>query len=481
MPSDPIGENIKVITRFRPMLKKESGEEFAEISPDGKRVEVESDCTRLGFDFDKVLGASSGQDDVYEASATEVIGSVLNGYNGAVIAYGQTGSGKTHTMMGTEEAPGLVPRCTSELFYTIQRRMQTTSDEFLLSCSYVQIYKEQILDMLDDGRRCHVTEGSRDVDTMMLNCVSNIPVDSYQEMTRLIKLGNKNRIVHETKMNDASSRSHAVFLITVVCKSKEGVSTVEKIAQLYLVDLAGSECIAKTESKGETLEEAKAINVSLLALRRVIMSLLKKEPHIPYRDSILTRVLRNALGGNSRTTILICCSPSTYNKRETISSLRFGVYTGSITNVAVRQVVHSTDDLEKILADLYAEVEAATNKKRQLENEVRVYQETISNVPAQTPRGTISHGMPIDPSDIPGDFKCPISGSIMNDPVVLSDGHSYQRSSAESLLARNGGVPPNHCKDVPPRFRGLILPNLCLQQQIHDFKQSYYRRMMNQL
>ena len=477
MPGDEIGENIKVIARFRPMLKNEPGEEFAEINASGKRIELESDSSRLGFDFDKVLGGSAGQDDVYESTATDVINSVLNGYNGAIIAYGQTGSGKTYAMMGPEDSPGLIPRCASELFYTIQRRTQATSDSFLLSCSYVQIYKEQILDMLDEGRKCHVSEGSRDVDSMMLNCVSNVPVDSYPEMTRLIKMGNGNRIVHETKMNDASSRSHAVFLITVVCKTTEGGSTVEKIAQLYLVDLAGSECIAKTESKGETLEEAKSINVSLLALRRVIMCLLKKEPHIPYRDSILTRVLRNAVGGNSRTTILICCSPSTYNKRETVSSLRFGVYTGSITNVAVRQVVHSTEDLERILAELYVEVEAATNRKRQLENEVRIYTESVSSSPQQR-GGSVTYDVPIDPEDIPQNFKCPIKGVLMSDPVVLANGHSYQRSSAEMILAKNGGVPPEPCGEVPARFRGLMLPNLCLQQQIFDFKQSYYRSLM---
>eukprot|EP01059_Diplonema_ambulator_P004857 TRINITY_DN14599_c0_g1_i4.p1 TRINITY_DN14599_c0_g1~~TRINITY_DN14599_c0_g1_i4.p1 ORF type:complete len:193 (+),score=51.39 TRINITY_DN14599_c0_g1_i4:40-618(+) len=184
-----LGESIRVVTRVRPMLDQEPGKSFVSVV-DGKRVETQTASGIQAFAFDAVLGMASTQEEVYDASCKSVLDSVLNGYNGAVVAYGQTASGKTHTMTG---AGGVVPRLTYELFKEILKRKATSSTEYEISCSYIQLYREHIYDLLEGGNNvdCKLHGGKE----LFLSMAANVPVDSYSEISSLFEKGQKNRII----------------------------------------------------------------------------------------------------------------------------------------------------------------------------------------------------------------------------------------------------------------------------------------------
>ncbi|KAI0306556.1 kinesin [Multifurca ochricompacta] len=258
---------------------------------------------------------------------------VLDGYNGTVFAYGQTGSGKTFTMMGadidSEELKGIIPRITEQIFQSI-----VESDahlEYFVKVSYMEIYLERVRDLLqpqNDNLQVH-EEKSKGV---YVKNLSDYYVSSAREVYEIMRQGGAARVVTSTNMNAESSRSHSIFLITISQRNTE--TGAQKTGNLYLVDLAGSEKVGKTGASGQTLEEAKKINKSLSALGMVINALTEKAKHIPYRDSKLTRILQESLGGNSRTTLIINCSPASFNEAETLSTLRFGIRAKSIKNTA---------------------------------------------------------------------------------------------------------------------------------------------------
>ncbi|RXG71713.1 Kinesin heavy chain [Armadillidium vulgare] len=256
-----------------------------------------------------------------------LISDVLNGYNGTIFAYGQTSSGKTHTMEGVITDPhlqGIIPRIINDIFNHIYSMEENL--EFHIKVSYFEIYMDKIRDLLDVSK-------------------VNLAVHEDKNRVPFVK-GATERFV--SNMNEHSSRSHSVFLIQV---KQENVESQKKLlGKLYLVDLAGSEKasilelffknidaakrVSKTGAEGTVLDEAKNINKSLSALGNVISALAEgNKSHIPYRDSKLTRILQESLGGNARTTIIICCSPASYNETETKSTLDFGRRAKTIKNV----------------------------------------------------------------------------------------------------------------------------------------------------
>ena len=255
----------------------------------------------------------SSQVDVYDTAAKPIIDSVLEGFNGTIFAYGQTSSGKTHTMQGPSiddiETQGIIPR----MVRTVFNRIETASEaiEFTVKVSMIEIYMERIKDLIDptkDNLRIH-EEKSKGV--YIGDLCEKYVVDD-QEVYDLMKLGNSNRSVAHTMMNAESSRSHSIFILTVTQNNTEDLSC--KTGRLYLVDLAGSEKIQKTGAFGQTLEEAKMINKSLTTLGKVIMALTdKRQTHVPYRESKLTRILSESLGGNSKTCLIVTCSPHAFN------------------------------------------------------------------------------------------------------------------------------------------------------------------------
>lgn len=314
-----------------------------------------------GFTFDRVFPPGTKQHEVFDYGVKDIVKDVLDGYNGTIFAYGQTGSGKTFTMMGADidspELKGLIPRITEQIFQSI-----VESDahlEYLVKVSYMEIYLERIRDLLapqNDNLQVH-EEKSRGV---YVKNLSDYYVSSAREVYEIMRQGGAARVVSSTNMNAESSRSHSIFLITINQKNTE--TGAQKTGNLYLVDLAGSEKVGKTGASGQTLEEAKKINKSLSALGMVINALTDgKAKHVPYRDSKLTRILQESLGGNSRTTLIINCSPSSYNESETLSTLRFGIRAKSIKNSA--RVNAELSPLE--LKGLLAKAQAANTKYQQ--------------------------------------------------------------------------------------------------------------------
>lgn len=352
-----MSNNIKVVCRFRPpnsIEMREGGDIVVSFDDSFKTVQLKSaqlstGPEKDGFTFDRIFPMGTKQIEVFDYGVKGIVKDVLDGYNGTVFAYGQTGSGKTFTMMGadidSEDLKGIIPRITEQIFASIAE--SDPNLEYLVKVSYMEIYLERIRDLLapqNDNLQVH-EEKSKGV---YVKGLSDYYVSNAREVYEIMRQGGAARVVTATNMNAESSRSHSIFLITINQKNTDtgGVKT----GNLYLVDLAGSEKVGKTGATGQTLEEAKKINKSLSALGMVINALTDgKSAHIPYRDSKLTRILQESLGGNSRTTLIINCSPCGYNEAETLSTLRFGIRAKSIKNSARVNAELSPAELKNFL------------------------------------------------------------------------------------------------------------------------------------
>uniref|UniRef100_A0A183S9K3 Kinesin-like protein n=1 Tax=Schistocephalus solidus TaxID=70667 RepID=A0A183S9K3_SCHSO len=325
-----MAENIKVICRVRPLNESEKArdDKFVLSFPGDNNQSINLGKT---FTFDRVFQPKSLQAELYEAVAKPIVAEVLNGYNGTIFAYGQTSSGKTFTMEGVLGDPvfqGIIPRIIHDIFNHIYNMNENL--EFHIKVSYFEIYRDKIGDLLDISKT-HLPVHEDQNGVPYVKGATERFVSTPEEVFDVIDEGKANRHVAATNMNEHSSRSHSVFMITV---TQENLETQKKLhGKLYLVDLAGSEKVSKTGAEGSVLDEAKNINKSLSTLGNVINALVEGSAHVPYRDSKLTRILKESLGGNAKTTIVICVSPSEYNRGETSSTLLFGMRAKSIKNV----------------------------------------------------------------------------------------------------------------------------------------------------
>ncbi|XP_031562629.1 kinesin heavy chain-like [Actinia tenebrosa] len=329
---EPSECTIKVFSRFRPQSEAETrvGGEMIVKFPTTDTV-IHSGRT---FTFDRVFKPTSTQEKVYMEAAQAIVQDVLNGYNGTIFAYGQTSSGKTHTMegvIGDQRHQGIIPRIVQDIFNHIYNMDENL--EFHIKVSYYEIYLDKIRDLLDVTKTNLAVHEDKNRVPFVKGATERF-VSSPEEVMEIIDEGKANRHVAVTNMNEHSSRSHSIFLLHI---KQENVETNKKLSgKLYLVDLAGSEKVSKTHAEGAVLDEAKNINKSLSALGNVISALAEgTKSHVPYRDSKMTRILQESLGGNARTTIIICCSPSSFNDAETRSTLMFGQRAKTIKNVVV--------------------------------------------------------------------------------------------------------------------------------------------------
>ncbi|CAG2057599.1 unnamed protein product [Timema podura] len=278
------------------------------------------------FAFDAVLGEASSQEDVYECFGRPVVEKVLEGYNGTIFAYGQTGSGKTYTMEGVQENKdewGIVPNAIHHIFLAIDQvtdRDKTVS--FSVRVSYVEVYNENIHDLLSEDHTASLSIREDPLHGVFVKRLTGFVVASSTDLYNVTTLGNRNRATGSTKMNEKSSRSHAVLMVTIQQNVSGKLMT--RVGSLHLVDLAGSERQSKTGTSGVRLKEASKINQSLSTLGKVIAALVDaKSTHVPYRESKLTLLLKNSLGGNSVTTMVANVAPSDYNYDETLCTLRY--------------------------------------------------------------------------------------------------------------------------------------------------------------
>lgn len=283
---------------------------------------------------------------------TLALADIMAGYNATIFAYGQTSSGKTYTMEGASiddpELRGIIPRTATEIFSNVMAADENI--EFIVKVSYIEIYMERIRDLLDPYKSKVNLQVREDLQRgIFVEGMTEVCVTSDDELLSTMRDGAANRAVAATGMNEGSSRSHSVFMVTLYQRNLANQAT--KAGKLYLVDLAGSEMVRKTGASGRQLEEAKTINKSLSALGMVINALTdSNSSHVPYRDSKLTRVLQESLGGNSRTALIINVSPSSYNTPETLSTLRFGNRAKSIKNKAVVNEQRSVEEYKILLA-----------------------------------------------------------------------------------------------------------------------------------
>ena len=323
--------------------------------------------TNLIFKYDKIFNSESQQNQVYENVGKRIVGDVMEGYNGTIFAYGQSGSGKTYTMYGPDiyddVYKGIIPRIVEDIFNYVEKADDNIDFQFKLSV--LEIYKEVMYDLL--------TQQSADIKIqenpetgMVIEGLSEVYLSSIDEFFEYVDLSQSNRKVAETKLNHNSSRSHCILILEVTQSFKK--EKLIKKGTLNLVDLAGSEKVSKTGAVGLTLEEAKKINLSLSTLGNVIHALTHKSEHIPYRDSKLTRLLKESLGGNYKTSLIVTCSPHSYNLDEVISSLLFAKRVKTIKNVVKVNIKYSYEELQKMVYLLNAKLKRALNGEIEEEN-----------------------------------------------------------------------------------------------------------------
>ncbi|XP_052337562.1 kinesin-like protein KIF3B isoform X2 [Oncorhynchus keta] len=336
-------ESVKVVVRCRPMNEKERAANFERVvQVDVKLGQVAVRNPRGAaahehpkvFTFDSVYDWNSKQVDLYDETFRPLVDSVLLGFNGTIFAYGQTGTGKTYTMEGVRNDPerrGVIPNSFEHVFTHISR---SQNQQYLVRASYLEIYQEEIRDLLSKDQSGRLELKERPDTGVYVKDLSSFVTKSVREIEHVMNVGNQNRSVGSTNMNEHSSRSHAIFVITIEC-SELGVDGENhiRVGKLNLVDLAGSERQTKTGAQGERLKEATKINLSLSALGNVISALVDgRSTHIPYRDSKLTRLLQDSLGGNARTVMVANIGPASYNVEETLTTLRYSNRAKNIKN-----------------------------------------------------------------------------------------------------------------------------------------------------
>ena len=406
--ADALGR-IFVAVRIRPLNARElSGDDGKQPevavfrAMDGNKVveqpryQLPEGAAAPAWEADAVFGEGDGNANVYSAAAKPVVSAVLRGINGTVMAYGQTSSGKTHTMSGSDVDPGVMSLALRDIFDAVRADEHTR--RYDVRCSYMEIYNEEIRDLLSrdpDGNRSHIklVNGHNGL-TQVLN-LEERKVKSSEEVNDVVAAGLKRRQVGRTAMNHVSSRSHAVLRIKVASAPLiEGDPNVRPatVSTLYVVDLAGSERAAQNTSKA-TKKEGAAINQSLLTLRLCVQRLAKDaedgtETHVPYRDSKLTRILQPALAGPGRTAIVAAVTPAAGNAQETYSTLNFVGTAKSVKMDAKVNVVNAgsganlTSEERKVLSDLRANAAAEAIRRKELEEEHERAQEELSRVGA---------------------------------------------------------------------------------------------------
>jgi len=349
-------QRVKVYVRVKPSLHDNDGQPCVSVSNSGislERCDVWGDVVCLTkqsrhgegkvskqFVFDSVLDDRASQSDVYQEVAQPIVDDVLAGYNGTILAYGQTGAGKTHTLSSIKpECIGVIPRAAQDIF-------QKISPNDVVRLSYLQIYCEQIQDLLkpETGDNLSIREGKKG--RVYVPELSETVVTCLDDCLRLLQLGDRNRSVAFTALNAHSSRSHAVVMFTII---RHDTGTKNRVGRLFLVDLAGSERLKKSKSVDQRAVEARAINLSLTTLGKCVSARAMGLQHVPFRDSKLTRLLQESLGGNAKTSMIIAIRADENHADETYQSLEFGSRAMHVTTHAEVNVLlqKGQDDSEK--------------------------------------------------------------------------------------------------------------------------------------
>ncbi|XP_078423865.1 kinesin-like protein KIF27 [Cetorhinus maximus] len=380
---------VKVAVRIRPLLPKEilhNNQVCVRVVPNTQQVVIGKD---RAFTFDFVFGQKSSQEDVYSACIKPLVISAIEGYNATVFAYGQTGSGKTYTIGGghiasfSDELKGIIPRAIHEIFQNIT---ENHNIDFHVKVSYIEVYKEELRDLLElqsTSKDIHIREDEKG--NTVITGAKECEIETPDEMLSLLEAGNAARHTGTTQMNEHSSRSHAIFTMYLNQKQpsngqqsntdeehiiKESERSFQLISSKFcFVDLAGSERVTKTGNTGERFKESVQINSGLLALGNVISALgdpKRKSIHIPYRDTKITRLLKDSLGGNAKTVMIACISPSSSNFDESLNTLKYANRARDIRNKPIVNYDPDWDRIDEMELQIKTLREALQNQQTSL-------------------------------------------------------------------------------------------------------------------
>uniref|UniRef100_A0A4W2D5V2 Kinesin family member 27 n=1 Tax=Bos indicus x Bos taurus TaxID=30522 RepID=A0A4W2D5V2_BOBOX len=381
---------VKVAIRIRPLLCKEvlhNHQACVRVIPNTQQIIIGRD--RI-FTFDFVFGKNSTQDEVYNTCIKPLVLSLIEGYNATVFAYGQTGSGKTYTIGGghvasvVEGQKGIIPRAIQEIFQNISGK---PSIDFNIKVSYIEVYKEDLRDLLEletSVKDLHIREDEKG-NTVIVGA-KECQVESADEVMSLLEMGNAARHTGTTQMNEHSSRSHAIFTISL-CQVDKNRKTAEDgswhshrhiVSKFHFVDLAGSERVTKTGNTGERFKESIQINSGLLALGNVISALgdpRKKSSHIPYRDAKITRLLKDSLGGSAKTVMITCVSPSSSDFDESLNSLKYANRARNIRNKPTLNFSPESDRMDEMEFEIKLLREALQSQQASSSQTSQIHQE----------------------------------------------------------------------------------------------------------
>merc|ERR1719507_2011520 len=372
---DSNNDKLMVALRIHPLKREEVTRGYKAVATkvDDKMVLLTNPDTKLTTDhglrqkrsqerqyiFDTVFGADSSQEEVFEATTKHLVDNVLNGYNATVFAYGATGGGKTYTMVGQPDNPGIMVRALNQLFRAME---ESTESFYKVTMSCLEIYNENIRDLLDPSTGyLELRDESRGKNIQVAG-LSEVTTSSTEEVMRLLTKGNRERTQEPTKANQTSSRSHALLMVNVrqTAKSRAETKGAVKYGRLYMIDLAGSERAANTQNTGLRLKEGAAINRSLLALGNCINALAeKKTKYVNYRDSKLTRLLKEALSGNCHTVMIAHISPADRHRDESRNTLVYADRAKNISNKVRRNVLDVSfhvGQYQSIISELKGEI-----------------------------------------------------------------------------------------------------------------------------
>ncbi|VDP45901.1 unnamed protein product [Schistosoma curassoni] len=366
-------QNIRVAVRCRPINKQELEKAVRScVECSREKVTVRDKCMSKVFTFDHVFNQYSKQIDVYKSMVAPMIEEIILGYNCTIFAYGQTGSGKTFTMTGersdklryeweTDPLAGIIPRALSHLFETLQ----SNGSDFSVRVSFLEVYNEELFDLLsasEDVTRLTIYDDVNRKGSVIVKGLREVVVLDKDDVYSVIERGIARRQTACTLLN--AHRSHSIFTVTVHIKEINAITSEEllRIGKLHLVDLAGSENVGRSGAVEKRAREAGSINQSLLTLGRVITSLVEHAPHIPYRESKLTRLLQDSLGGRTKTSIIATISPAMTSLEETLSTLDYAHRAKNIENrPEINARLNKTDlvkgyneELERLRRDLEA-------------------------------------------------------------------------------------------------------------------------------
>uniref|UniRef100_A0A8C0M653 Kinesin family member 27 n=1 Tax=Canis lupus familiaris TaxID=9615 RepID=A0A8C0M653_CANLF len=381
---------VKVAVRIRPLLCKEvlhNHQACVRVIPNTQQIIIGRDRV---FTFDFVFGKNSTQDQVYNTCIKPLVLSLIEGYNATVFAYGQTGSGKTYTIGGghvasvVEGQKGIIPRAIQEIFQNIS---ENPSIDFNIKVSYIEVYKEDLKDLLEletSMKDLHIREDEKG-NTVIVGA-KECQVESADEVMSLLEMGNAARHTGTTQMNEHSSRSHAIFTISI-CQVEKNIEAAKDgswyscrqiVSKFHFVDLAGSERVTKTGNTGERFKESIQINSGLLALGNVISALgdpRRKSSHIPYRDAKITRLLKDSLGGSAKTVMITCVSPSSSDFDESLNSLKYANRARNIRNKPTLNFSPESDRMDEMEFEIKLLREALQSQQASIGQACQTHQE----------------------------------------------------------------------------------------------------------